>query len=326
VTTRRFIHVLGVLLAALAFLSPCPVARAQWSWPWSAAGSKPVVVEVLDVGQGDSILITSPEGKTALIDAGPTREGALEVFRRRGIGHIDLVAISHHHSDHYGGMEEVVRAMQPRYFLASHSGHSTRAYLELLRVVQAKSITTIQPTSRPRRIELGSVELTILPQAPEDREEENNNSVGIRLRYGSFSMFFPGDSEGSERHWWLVNHAELVRDCTILKLAHHGSRNGTDARWLDAVRPELAVASMGRNNEFGHPHPETISLLRRQQIPLLRTDQLGTITLQSDGRSWNLVRPSLSRRGPPTQSDIDRVAATTNVDERPTSSHRTKVR
>jgi beta-lactamase superfamily II metal-dependent hydrolase len=184
----------------------------------------------------------------------------------------------------------------------------------------------IQPTSRPRRIELGSVEMTILPQAPEDREEENNNSVGIRLRYGSFSMLFPGDSEGSERHWWLVNHAELVRDCTILKLAHHGSRNGTDARWLDAVRPEFAVASMGRNNEFGHPHLETLSLLRRQQIPLLRTDQLGTFTLQSDGRSWNVVRPALGRRGRPTQSDIDRVSATNDVDERPTSSHRTKVR
>ena len=84
---------------------------------------------------------------------------------------------------------------------------------------------------------------------------------------------------------------------------------------------------MGRvNNEFGHPHPETLSLLRRQQIPLLRTDQLGTITLQSDGRSWNVVRPALARGGRPTQSDIDRVAAATGVDERPGSSRRTRVR
>jgi beta-lactamase superfamily II metal-dependent hydrolase len=321
---RRSIRILALLLAGLAPLAVSPAAGAQWSWPWSSG--KPVVVEVLDVGQGDSILIRSPEGKTALIDAGPTKEGALEVLKSKGVAHLDLVAISHHHSDHYGGMEDVVRALRPRYFLASHSGHSTTAYLKLLRLVEAQSITAIQPTSRPRQVELGSVELTILPQVPEDRKEENNNSVGIRMRYGSFSMFFPGDSEGPERGWWLENHTDLVRDCTILKLAHHGSRNGTDARWLDAVRPELAVASMGRNNEFGHPHTETLSLLRRRQIPLLRTDQLGTITLESDGRSWNVVRPALARRGHPTQSDIDRVAAATGADERPSPSRHSRVR
>jgi beta-lactamase superfamily II metal-dependent hydrolase len=321
---RRSVRLFALLLAGLTFLGASPAASAQW--PWSGGGGRPVVVEVLDIGQGDSILIRSPEGKTALIDAGPTKEGALDVLRRKGIDHLDLVAISHHHSDHYGGMDAVVRALRPRFFLASNSGHSTKTYLKLLHTVEAQSITAIQPTSRPRKIELGSVELTILPQAPEDRKEENNNSVGIRLRYGSFSMFFPGDSEGPERLWWLEHHADLVRDCTILKLAHHGSRNGTDARWLNTVRPELAVASMGRNNEFGHPHSETLSLLRRERIPLLRTDQLGTITLESDGRSWNVVRPALARRGRLTQADIDRVAAATSVEESPASTRRTRVR
>src|SRR5262249_58747380 len=120
------------------------------------------------------------------------------------------VAISHHHGDHYGGMEEVVGVLRPRYFLASRSGHSTNAYLKLLKTVEARSITAIEPTSRPRRIELGSVELTILPQAPEDRREENNNSLGIRMRYGSFSVFFPGDSEGPERLCWLPNPPDLA--------------------------------------------------------------------------------------------------------------------
>lgn len=323
---RRPFRLAALVLAAVACLAGSPSARAQLSWPWSPAGGKPVVVEVLDVGQGDSILIRSPEGKTALIDAGPTKDGALRVLRSKGIDHLDLVAISHHHSDHYGGMEEVVRELRPRYFLASHSGHSTRMYLKLLKTVEAQSITAIQPASRPRRIELGSVELTIFPQAPEDREEENNNSVGIRMAYGSFSVLFPGDAEGPERRWWLEKHPDLVRGCTILKLAHHGSRNGTDERWLEAVRPELAMASMGRDNEFGHPHAETLSLLRRRQIPLLRTDQLGTITLQSDGRRWDVARPALARRGRPTQSDIDRVAAATVVEERPASSRRTRVR
>jgi beta-lactamase superfamily II metal-dependent hydrolase len=271
---------------------------------------------VLDVGQGDSILIRSPEGKTALIDAGPTRDGALNALRRSGVDHLDLVAISHHHIDHYGGMQEVIRAFKPRYFLASHSGHTTRTYLRLLQAVEAEGITAIQPASEARKIGLGSVELTIFPQPPEDRRDENNNSVCIRLKYGAFSLLLPGDSEGPERRWILQYHPALIRDCTILKLAHHGSRNGTDARWLAVVRPELAVASMGRNNEFGHPHSETLGLLQRNAIPLLRTDQLGTIIIESNGRDWSVAQPRVVRNGHPTQDDVDRVAAA-NGDEAP---------
>jgi len=302
-------HALGriaIYFVAIAFVAGGDRAQAQL---FRHATSKPVTIEVLDVGQGDSILIRSPESKTLLIDAGPTRYTALRALKRKGITSLDMVAISHHHSDHYGGMEEVVKAMKPRYFLASRSGHSTSLYLKLLKTVESQGITVVQPLSKPRKIELGSVELTIFPQPPEDHKEENNNSIGLRMRYGSFSVLFTGDSEETERAWWLRNDPGLVRNCTILKLAHHGSRNGTDARWLQVVRPDLTVASMGHNNDYGHPHSETVSLLRRTGIPFLRTDQLGTITITSDGRDWQVTEPTLGRAGRPTQADIDRVAA-----------------
>ena len=166
---HRIIRLFALFLASLAFTATPPAARRNGPGR-GRGGGKSVVVEVLDIGQGDSILIRSPEGKTALIDAGPTKDGALNVLRSKGITRLDLVAISHHHSDHYGGMAEVVRALKPRYFLASHSGHSTRSYLKLLQTVEAQGITAIQPSSRPRKIELGSVELTIFPQAPEDQQ------------------------------------------------------------------------------------------------------------------------------------------------------------
>ena len=127
-------------------------------------------------------------------------------------------------------------------------------------------------------------------------------------------MLLTGDSEAPERRWWLAEHPELVRNCTILKLPHHGSRNGTDARWLREVRPALAIASLGRDNEFGHPHAETVDLLRRGGIPFLRTDQLGSITITSNGRDWQVSEPSLARNGHPTQADVDRVAADTSSD------------
>jgi competence ComEA-like helix-hairpin-helix protein len=91
----------------------------------------------------------------------------------------------------------------------------------------------------------------------------------------------------------------LCSRCTVLKLAPHGSNNGTDAHWLDLVRPELAVASVGRGNIFGHPSPQTIAMLARRGIPLLRTDRDGTVTIESDGCRWRVVGHEIAARGPP---------------------------
>jgi competence protein ComEC len=139
-------------------------------------------------------------------------------------------------------------------------------------------------------------------------------------------MLLTGDSESPERRWWLAQHPELLRNCTILKLPHHGSRNGTDARWLKEVRPALAIASLGRDNEFGHPHRETVDLLQRDGVPFLRTDQLGSITITSNGRDWQVSEPSLARNGHPTQADVDRVAAETPSDAAGATRARTRLR
>jgi beta-lactamase superfamily II metal-dependent hydrolase len=265
-----------------------------------ARASRVAMIEFLDVGQGDAILIRSPEGKTALIDAGPHKELAAELLRRRGVRSLDLLVLSHHHADHYGGMEEVVRQFRPRVFLDSGSSHTTSHYLRLLELVRDRGIVTMGPAERPRRIELGSVVLTVFPRAPENPADENENSVGIRLRYGSFSALLPGDAERSERAWWEREVPDLCADATVLKLAHHGSNNGTDARWLGLVRPELAVACVGRDNEYGHPGSATLALLARSDIPLLRTDRDGSIVVESDGRRWWVVGRKLAARAPPS--------------------------
>jgi competence protein ComEC len=246
-----------------------------------------VTVDVLDVGQGDAILIRSPEGKTALVDAGSSAD-VVSRLKEQGVTSLDLVVVSHHHADHYGGMADVIRAFRPRVFLASSSSHTSEHYLRLLRLVRDRGLQAIGPTQKARKIELGSVALTIFPQAPNDLNEENNNSVGVRVDYGGFSALLPGDAETHERRWWERVVPELAADATVLKLAHHGSRNGTDERWLDLVRPKVAVASLGKDNDFRHPHPETVELLDRHQIPLLRTDRDGTVTIQSDGLHWQV--------------------------------------
>jgi beta-lactamase superfamily II metal-dependent hydrolase len=270
--------------------------------PAAPASAQPTAtIDFLDVGQGDSILIRSPEGKTALVDAGPSK-GVVPLLKNLGVKSIDLVVVSHHHSDHYGGMDDVIKTFHPRLFLATDSSHTTPHYLKLLRLVRDSGIRAIYPAKSPRKIELGSVVLTILPQPPENVEDENDNSIGIRVQHGSFSVLLTGDSQATERAFWERNVPDLIRNCTVLKLAHHGSKNGTDARWLGMVKPRLAVASLGAGNEYGHPSPQTLALLSRTRTPVLRTDQDGTIEIRSDGKNWEVASPSRITRGPPDRS------------------------
>ncbi|MFO0959321.1 MAG: MBL fold metallo-hydrolase [Isosphaeraceae bacterium] len=295
---RRRAFLAGLLAAAIAVPS---IAIAQLL----GARSNVATVEFLDVGQGDSILIRSPEGRTALIDAGPSKD-VVKHLEDRGLKSIDLVMVSHHHSDHYGGMGEVIRKFHPKYFVATNSGHATSSYTRLLQLVRDEKMTMVQPTAKMRRIELGSVTITMFPQPPEDRDEENCNSIGVRVDHGKLSVLMTGDSEETERQWWVDRHSDMLRDCAILKLAHHGSRNGTDSTWLGLVKPRAAVASLATGNSYGHPHIETVNLLKSHGIPLLQTNLDGTITVTSDGRNWQVTREHSSGRAPPGGESLAR--------------------
>ena len=261
--------------------APLPKPQAD-----PVAGSGRMSVEFLDVGQGDSALIRSPEGKLALVDAGPSNR-VVGLLKDRGVTRLDLVVVSHHHSDHYGGMLAVIQAFHPKVFMDAPSPHSSKAYLAILQEVQTSGMTAIQPESTPRKVELGSILLTILPQPPIDPKNENNNSIGLRVSFGDFSALLTGDSEIAERAWWTHHAPDLCAGVSVLKLAHHGSRNGISPAWLRLTQPGLAVASLGLDNEFGHPHPETLRALRAAKVPLDRTDQRGSITIISDGQTWS---------------------------------------
>ena len=314
----RLVLAFGLLLAPAV-----GCAQATRPGPGSELGSGPhATFRILDVGQGDSILIQSPEGGTVLVDAGTDRT-VVTRLRESGVSKLDMVVVTHHHSDHYGGMGEVIKAYKPRYYLASNAAHNTSSYLKLLRLVRDSGMQAIQPTETARNIVLGSVAITVFPQPPLDTKEENDNSIGLRVQHGSIAFLLTGDSEEPERRWWAAHCPDLARDCDILKLAHHGSRNGTDAAWLRLVRPKLAVASLGTGNDYGHPHPETLALLARTGIPLLRTDQRGTITIRSDGHRFQVDGATISQRAPPARDDGVGVASTTDRSDAPAPRKRT---
>lgn len=263
-----------------------------------------VTVSFLDVGQGDAILIRSPAGKVALVDTGPSN-AILDVLRDEGVGTIDVVIASHHHADHIGGMAQVIRKYKPKVLVDSGSSHTSATYRNVLKAAEEAECQLVEPKKdSERKIDLGSVVLRILPQPPLDEDEENNNSVGIRLEFGKFSVLLTGDSEEGERTWWLENaDSGLYRKATILKAAHHGSHNGTNAAWLKVAKPKLVVISCGEKNKYGHPHKETMQLLKRLHVPEKRTDIDGTITIESDGETWKIQEEdannhaSVDRRG-----------------------------
>ncbi len=246
-------------------------------------------VDFIDVGQGDAALVTSPTGKTVLIDGGPRRSSRalLTFLAAHTHGPVDLILLTHRHEDHLGGLTAVVRERGARQFLDAPVPHAGGAYAALLRALEARGVPAKQAV-RGRVIDLGGgATLTLLgpPEPPivGSRSDVNANSVVARLAYRDFSVLFAGDAEAPTEAWLLSSGADL--HAAVLKVAHHGSRYASGARFLAAVAPRIAVISVGAGNDYGHPAPQTLERLARRNAAIYRTDMDGDVTIETDGRS-----------------------------------------
>jgi beta-lactamase superfamily II metal-dependent hydrolase len=233
----------------------------------------------LNVGQGDAVLIR--EGaRTALVDAGGS--GAiLAQLRALSIDTIDLLVASHNHADHIGGMTAVLGGTVVRYYLDNGVPHTTGTYQRTIQAVSASGARYLRPTART--ITLGSARLRVLPPPASavptswngTSNDQNNSSVGLLVQYGEFRAILTGDSELAELQYWL-SHDSVPR-VHVVKVAHHGSWNGTSAEWVRATRPQVAVISVGTGNSYGHPSLAAIQLWEGVGARVHRTDVEGTI-------------------------------------------------
>ncbi|MEX2465335.1 MAG: ComEC/Rec2 family competence protein [Gemmatimonadota bacterium] len=234
----------------------------------------------LDVGQGDATLIRTPEGRTALIDAG--RSDPTPQLRAAGIERIDLVVASHPHADHIGGIEAVLAAFPVGAYMDNGQTHTTATYLSLMRTLRARpDISYLEAV--PRTITLGSVTLEVLPLPPPDEVDHNDRSIGLVLRFGRFTAFLSGDSERRQLAHFLEHGA--VPASTVLKAPHHGSRNGFTMAFLQAARPQVVVIPLGTNS-YGHPHQEALEAYGAVARNVYRTDLHGAVSVlgYEDGR------------------------------------------
>ncbi len=240
---------------------------------WLALRSPRVLrVTFLDVGQGDAVLIQTPGGKTALVDAG--RGSPVAELRRLGVREIDLLVASHAHADHIGGMDDVLEAFRVRAFMDNSLPHTTQTYARLMNAVESERDMTYL-RAEPRTVTLGSASIEVLP-LPGPSSNQNNRSVALVVRYGDFSVFLSGDSETGQLRF--MTRRGATPDVTILKAPHHGSANGFTHEFLAAVRPELVVVSVGRN-AYGHPSEAAISAFEAAAANVIRTDEAGTVTV-----------------------------------------------
>ncbi len=285
-------RVLLLLVFPAALLAPAR-AHAKPAVPPPPAELR---VDFIDVGQGDATLITTPAGKRVLIDGGPGPAGqALASFVcPRGAAPLDLVLLTHRHADHLGGLHPVIKACGARLYMDAPYPHPSPAYAALLRLIEARGIP-VRQAQRGRDIDLGGgARLTLLsppdPQITGSRSDVNSNSVVARLAYGKVTVLFTGDAEAPTETWLLS--AGVMTPATVLKVAHHGSRYSSTARFLKVVRPEVAVISLGADNGYGHPGAQTLDRLRKIGARVYRTDSDGRITLTTDGQRYQIVTAS----------------------------------
>lgn len=248
-----------------------------------------LTIRYLDVGQGDSILITAPSGQTMLIDGGRSESRMRELIRQYNISRIDAVVASHWDSDHITGLVSAVALFKPKLFINNGVATTTQVADKLVNVVTLAKTQGIVAQGQDRVINLGEVKVTVMtPPNGVKKDDQNLNSVGILVQYGAFRALMTGDSETAETSGWLKKYtAAQLGPIDVYKSIHHGAANGDNARWLAAVRPKNVVVSVGPNN-YGHPTASALALYQKAGAKVWRTDQQGTVTVtvQPQGKSY----------------------------------------
>ena len=196
-----------------------------------------------------------------------------------GITHIDLLIASRAHADHITGMDAIIERCQPRAYIDPGIPHTTRTYERVLEAVKTHNITYYEASER--EITLGPMTFMVLPPATPliTRSMLNNNSAVVRMNYKNFSILFTGDIE-KEREDHLVKESPGELDVGVLRVPHHGSSSSSTPAFLQAVAPDIAIISCGRDNQYGHPHQEALTALHDLGIRIYRTDKNGTILIR----------------------------------------------
>lgn len=286
----------GAVLLAAQFFAGCTAAPASDAPKQATQGE--ITVKVLNIGQGDSILIQTGE-KTVLVDTSDVdeRDKLRAELKKADVKKIDTIILTHPHADHIGGMDVLLNEYPVGMVYDNGMPSTSKLYLGYMKKLKEKKIER-KGLVAGDRVDLGggavfevlgpSAQLVKEGNVKGYKHDPNNESVVGRLVFGDFSMMLTGDAEKKEEQAILAADSANVKS-TILKSGHHGSKTSSSADFLRAVQPEAALISCGVNNDYGHPHKETMKKYHALNIPIYVTAENGTITVTSDGKTYKIV-------------------------------------
>ncbi|MBR5773248.1 MAG: MBL fold metallo-hydrolase [Clostridia bacterium] len=289
----RIISLVLVLVAFVFMLSSCGLLNDGMTEvpPYKQESVDTITVKMLDVGQGDSILIMT-KTKTLLIDAGINGCGedvVIDCLKQYGRKTLDYVIATHPHADHVGGLDEVINyadsvgcVYMP--YLPEKLVPTTAAYRNFLESVMNTDAEVVAPEPGDT-FKMDDATLTFFGSGKE-YDDLNDFSLVVRLDYGESSFIFTGDCrKGAFKD---IIKAGWDVDVDVVKAAHHGASNATDKKVFEAMSPEYMLISCGLDNSYGHPHDEVMELLADSDTEFYRTDYNGTITVISDGKDISI--------------------------------------
>ena len=273
---------------------------------WKHPGELAVVF--FDVGQGDAALIQTPRGKNILIDSGEGKNPdsrylkaidaagriILPFLRQMGIRRLDIVVTSHPHSDHMGSMYEILgdRDITVGQLWISGFIHSTTSNKKMLKTAERRNIPVYapKPEELPIQLDVGTDVAAYILCGDPNAEDANNSSIILKVVYGQVSFLFDGDAEIDGEKTCAVRWGHTLKS-DILKVGHHGSKTSSTTIYLNQVKPDVGIISVGSYNTFGHPSPNILQRYQEMGVKIYRTDEHGTIFVFSDGKTYR-VEPS----------------------------------
>jgi competence protein ComEC len=235
-------------------------------------------IDFIDVGQGDSIFISLPNGKNALIDTGEGDE-TVRFLKSKGVKTIDYLIATHPHADHIGGMAAVINTFNVKSMYMTNAVHTTKTFENLLDAIEQKGLSINTVSAGLSLFDFGNVKAEFIAPNSESYSNLNNYSAVLLLSYNNNRFLFMGDAEREEEAKILSKSYDISAD--VIKIGHHGSSSSSSLAFINAVKPKYAVISCGAENLYGHPDLVTLAILSNTKI--LRTDLNGNIVFTSDG-------------------------------------------
>lgn len=280
---KRYLPILTVLILFISSFIGC--ANSKTTNINNGTNNENIMkVSYIDVGQGDSILI-QVNGKNLLIDAGPndSTDKLISYLNKQNIKKLDFIVATHPHEDHIGAMDTVIKKYNIGEFYAPKKMTTTKTFENMVNALKSKNIK-INTAAAGVSLDLGkNVKCEMIaPNSTNYGDDLNNYSAVVKITYGNSKFLFTGDAEKVSEKEILNKNYDI--SCDVLKLGHHGSSSSSSKAFLDKASPKIAIISCGKNNDYGHPHKETLAEMKKRNIQVYRTDVDGTITLISDGK------------------------------------------